>query len=258
MIERKFVSQRLREYQVQEYIGENLKRVGHSFTKTQRTPLGEKIVIHASRPGLVVGRKGQNIKKLTKTLKSKFGFENPQLEIEEVGNVLLDPQIMAERIANSLERYGIQRFKGIGHKVMTDVIGAGAMGVEIVISGKVPSSRAKTWRFYQGYLKKCGDIATSGVKKAYSRALLKTGIVGVQVRIMPPDVVLPDKIKLYTEPLQEVETLESESTEVIETKGQEIKGTKHAERKEGKRQSSDARKRVPREGKREGRKPSKE
>ena len=38
---------------------------------------------------------------------------------------------------------------------------AGALGVEIIISGKVPSARAKSWRFYTGYLKKCGDVALS-------------------------------------------------------------------------------------------------
>ena len=211
MIERKFVSQRIKEFQIQEYIGDNLRKVGHSFTTTQRTPLGEKIVVHASRPGLVVGRKGQNIKKLTRALKIKFGLENPQVEIEEVTNTFLDAQIMAERIANSMERYGIQRFKGIGHKVMADVMQAGAIGIEIIISGKVPSSRAKRWRFYQGYLKKCGEIAISGVRKAYSRALLKTGIVGVKVSIMPPDLILPDNITLTKNLITEIEEIEEGS-----------------------------------------------
>jgi len=80
MIERKFVAQRIKEFEIQEYIAENLKKVGHSHTKMQKTPLGEKIVIYASRPGLIVGRKGQNIKQLTKTLGlTPLGFiEIPQ------------------------------------------------------------------------------------------------------------------------------------------------------------------------------------
>ena len=81
MIERKFVAQKIKEYQIQEYIEHNLKHVGHSHTKMVKTPLGEKIVLYASRPGLIVGRKGQNIKELTKTLKKIFGLENPQIEI---------------------------------------------------------------------------------------------------------------------------------------------------------------------------------
>jgi small subunit ribosomal protein S3 len=196
MIERKFINQHIKEFEIQEYVRLNLSRVGLSEVKLQRTPLGEKIIISTSRPGLVVGRAGSNISKLTKDLKEKFNLENPQIEIEEVASIGLDANIIAEMIVNSLEKFGLARFKGIGHKAMSDVMGAGALGVEILISGKIPSARAKTWRFYQGYLKKCGDIAVSKVRMAYAYANLKTGTVGVRVKIMTPDIKLPDNIKI--------------------------------------------------------------
>jgi len=60
----------------------------------------------------------------------------------------------------------------------------------------VPSARAKRWRFYQGYLKKSGSFAVEGVQKAYTQALLKTGIIGIQVSIMPPNARLPDAITI--------------------------------------------------------------
>jgi len=196
MIERKFIKQRLREYTVQEFISSTLKNVGHSHTTITRTPMGEKVIIYASRPGLVVGRKGENIKKLTIALKKKFDLENPQIEISEVENPNLNAQIVAERIASTIERFGIKKFKAIGHKTMADVMRSGAMGIEITISGKVPSQRAKTWRFYNGYLKKCGNIATEGVQRATAVSIMKTGEIGIQVAIMGPDVVLPDKIQI--------------------------------------------------------------
>jgi small subunit ribosomal protein S3 len=196
MIERKFIAEKLKEHQIQEFVSETLKNVGHSHTKLMRTPLGEKVVIYASRPGLVVGRKGENIKKLTNTLKKKFNLENPQIEIAEVSNPNLDAQIVAERIASTIERFGINKFKAIGHKTMMDVMGAGALGIEVIISGKVPSQRAKSWRFYSGYLKKCGNISTEGVKRAQAVAIMKTGEIGIQVAIMTPDVKLPDDIEV--------------------------------------------------------------
>jgi len=199
MIERKFVNQNIKEFEIKEYIRHNLSRVGLSDVKLQRTPLGEKIIISTSRPGLVVGRSGTNITKLTHDLKQVFKLENPQIEIEEVSNIGLDANIIAEMIANSLEKFGIARFKGIGHKAMSDVMNAGALGVEILIGGKVPSTRAKTWRFYQGYLKKCGDIAVSQVKVAYAAAQLKTGVIGIKVSIMTPDTILPDRMKIIHE-----------------------------------------------------------
>ena len=196
MIERKFVAQKIKEFQIQEYITQSLENVGHSHTKMVKTPLGEKIIIYASRPGLIVGRKGQNIKQLTKTLKKRFDLENPQIEISEVESPSLDAHIVVEKIVDALEKFGSEKFKAIGHKIMTEVMRAGALGIEIVISGKVPSARAKSWRFYSGYLKKCGDVAIMGVRKADAQAQLKTGIVGVKVKIMPPDIKLPDDIEL--------------------------------------------------------------
>lgn len=207
MIERKFVAENLKEFQIEEYLRSILGKAGLSYIKVQRTPLGEKILICSSRPGLIVGKSGSNISKLTKDLKEKFGLENPQIELLEEESPMTDANIVAEGIANSLERFGTARFKGIGHKAITDVIAAGARGVEILISGKIPSSRAKTWRFYMGYLKKSGDIAVSGVDTAYTSAKLKTGIVGVQVRIMPSTTRLPDEIVFVDQPkVQDVTT----------------------------------------------------
>ncbi len=213
MMERKFVMQKKKEFRIQEFIAKTLPRVGQSKIKLQRTPLGDKIVIYASRPGLVVGTKGQNITKLTAALKKKFSLENPQIEIGEVDNISLDATIMAEKIASLLERFGTSKFKGVGHKVIQEVMDAGALGIEIVISGKIPGSRAKSWRFYQGYLKKCGDIATAGVDTAHSTANLKTGTVGIKVSIMPPTIRLPDKIGLLAEPEQIVEEIKEEIKE---------------------------------------------
>jgi small subunit ribosomal protein S3 len=219
MIEREFVTQKTKEYYIQKYIEQKLDKVGISSIQLKKIPLGEKIIIETSRPSLIVGSKGSNIKELTKVLKREFKMENPQIEINEVKNIFLDAQIVAERIASSLERFGSARFKGIGHKVMENVMNSGALGVEIIISGKIPSARAKNWRFYQGYLKKCGDISIVGVRKAKVNALLKSGIVGIKVAIMPPDVKLPDNIKILDEPVEIVE-------EVKEEKKTKKKGTK--------------------------------
>jgi small subunit ribosomal protein S3 len=204
-IERKFIKQNLKEFRIAQHVDESLSRVGLAGIKLRKTPLGDRIVLAASRPGLVVGRAGANISRLTKELKDTFQLENPQIEIEEVAYPELDPNIIAERIINSLERFGSQRFKGVGHRAMSDVMGTGqALGVEIKISGKIPSTRAKSWRFYQGYLKKCGDIAIEGVRVGIKSASLKTGAVGVQVRILPSSVTLPDHVKVLKTPITEV------------------------------------------------------
>lgn len=213
MIEKQFVSQKMKELSVCEYVTKSLGRVGHSYTKIVRTPLGDKVVIYASRPGLVIGRQGENIKLLTKTLKNKFKLENPQIEIVEVQNPNLDAQIVAETVASALERYGPDRFKGIAHKVITDTLKAGALGIELLISGKVPSARAKTWRFYSGYIKKCGDVSVNGMRNATSVAQIKSGAIGIRVKLMPPDIRLPDKVIIYDEATQQIIEKKEEATQ---------------------------------------------
>ncbi len=212
MIERQFVAQKTKEYYIKRYIENKLNRAGISGIKLQKIPLGEKIILTTSRPSLVIGSKGANIKELTQTLKKDFKLENPQIEINEVKDVFLDANVVAERIASSLERFGSARFKGVGHKTMSNVIAAGALGIELIISGKIPGARARSWRFYQGYLKKCGDVAVSGVRSAQTTALLKTGIIGIKVSIMPPDLILPDYVEILDEPIQVTESIKEEKT----------------------------------------------
>jgi small subunit ribosomal protein S3 len=236
MIERKFVASNIKEFMIQEFVAKSIRGAEHSHTKLQRTPLGEKIIIYSARPGLIVGRKGQNIKQLTKVLKKKFKLENPQIEINEVENINLDADIMSEKIANYLEKFGTSKFKGIGHKIMSSVMEAGAMGIEILISGKIPSSRARSWRFYQGYLKKCGDIAVTGVNISHTTAKLKTGIIGIKVSIMPPNTKLSDHIELREEKeeiVEEVTEKEGEKEEKKEKK-KPVKKKKKAKKKEDK------------------------
>lgn len=254
-IERKFVSQNLKEFRIKQYVSSQLSRVGLSDIKLQRTPLGDKILIKASRPGLVVGRAGSNIQKLTEALKEEFKLENPQIEIEEVANLGLDANIMAEMIVNSLERFGSSRFKGVGHRAMDDIMNAGALGVEILISGKLPSQRAKTWRFYKGYLKKCGDVAITGVDIAYKTAVTKTGAIGVKVSIMPPTTKLPDHIILKgpAEGVEEVTERETKAEMETIVEGAEAESAGKGARPKGeKSERKDARpkKRAPKKDER--------
>ncbi len=119
---------------------------------------------------------------------------------------------------------------------MTDVLDSGALGIEILISGKIPSARAKSWRFYSGYLKKCGDIAL-GVRRAYTSAQLKTGIVGIKVSIMPSDLKLPDDVKLLKEKAEVVEELTEKEGEKVK---EEIK--EKVEKKEGEKEKDNQKK----------------
>lgn len=244
MIERQIVAQKVRQFHIQEYIESKLGKAGYSHTEIQRTPLGEKVVIFTSHPGLVVGRKGENIKELTEELKKNFNMENPQIEVAEIENPLFDAPLVAKIIVNSLERFGPKRFKSLGYKTLENILNAGAMGAEIVIGGRgVPSSRAKSWRFAAGYLKKSGDVAVTQVRKGYAVAYLKSGAVGIKVSILTPDIQLPDRITfldtISEEKLKEVKEkiIEKviEPEKVLSEESKEDKKEKPKKAKEGKK-----------------------
>ena len=176
MIEKQIVSKKVKENLLEGYVAEQISSKAYSKIEIKKTPLGERILVYTSKPGLVVGRAGSNITKLTKNLKTKFDMENPQVEVVELENPDLDAKSIADRIVSSFERYGPKRFKSIGYRSLQNIMDAEALGAEIVISGRgVPSSRTKTWRFSAGHLKKSGDISENHMEKTISVAHLKSG-----------------------------------------------------------------------------------
>lgn len=200
MIERKFVAEKTREVEIESFVRGKIGNTYCSRFEIKRTPLGEKIVVHTSKPGLIVGKKGENVRLLTSELKGRFKMENPEIEIIEITNPDLDARTVADQIKVVLERFGPKRFKSIGYKTLQRVIDAGAMGSEIILSGRgLPSSRAKSWRFYAGYVKKSGDIALTKVQHAFTKANLRSGTIGIKVTIMPPGTILPDRLQLLPE-----------------------------------------------------------
>jgi len=225
MIERKFVAEKLKELRVKQFIVQTIGHGKYSYLDIKKTPLGEKILIHTARPGLVVGKKGENIKMLTEVMKKKFKMENPQVEVAEISNPDLDAQTVADQIVNVLERFGPKRFKSVGYKTLQKIIDAGALGAEILISGRgLPGSRAKSWRFYDGYMKKSGDVAVSQVKKAKTVANLNSGTIGIKVSIMLAETQLPDKIVIHEVPKkQEAAEVKKEEPKTEEKPAEEAK-----------------------------------
>lgn len=209
MIERKVLDKKLKELQIKEYMADILDKPGYSHIEISRTPLGEKITVYTSKPGLIVGSKGSIIKELTEILKKKFNLENPQIEVSEVEVPYLNPKYIAKHIVHTFEKFGPSRFKYIGHKLLESIMDSGAIGAEIVISGRgVPSKRSKSWRFSAGHLKKSGDISLNLIKRACSVAHLKSGAIGVKVLILTPDIGLPDEITIKKLETKKEEKLE--------------------------------------------------
>ncbi len=211
MDERIFVKENVRRLLIKEYLMKEASVAGFGGLEIQRTPLGTRIVLEVERPGLIIGRKGAKIKELTEKLQSKFGVENPTIEVKESPNPYLNAQIMAEKLASALERGW--HFRRAGHSTLRRIMEAGAKGAQIIISGKLTGDRARTEKFMAGTIKYNGKPAEL-VDIGYATAKTKPGIIGVTVKIMPPDVKLPDEINILPPPSEgEEESKEEEKKE---------------------------------------------
>ena len=198
MEEKKFVQFKKDEYRVREFIKNNLGKGKISNVNVEYTPIGEKIIVSTKMPGYVIGRGGEKIEELTNILRTKFGLENPHIEIREIIKPEFDAQAIADELALSLERFGNLKFKVIAYRMLERIIKAGALGVELRLGGRLPSERAKSWRFAEGYLKKTGDAAKV-VNRAQATAITRLGVTGIKVSILAPDAKILDRITIDDE-----------------------------------------------------------
>jgi len=200
-VEKKFVAEGLSKALVNEYLAEELERAGYGGMVMNRTPMGTQITVYAEKPGMVIGKGGKLIRKITRDLDRKFRLDNPQIDVQVVGRGDLNGRVVANRLASSLERGWY--FRKAGQSMMRRVMDAGALGCEIVISGKLTGPRSRTEKFISGYIKHSGKPAIDLVDRGYSVAVKKLGVIGCQVRIIPPDVRLPDDFRIEKPPVAE-------------------------------------------------------
>ncbi|MGC8909458.1 MAG: 30S ribosomal protein S3 [Fervidicoccaceae archaeon] len=183
-VKRYFIEKSMSLVKVDEYLAKQFYRAGYSGVDIYRTPLGTRVVIKVERPALIIGRRGQTIKNLSTIFENYFGLENPQITVMPVDNPDLDARTVAFRLAVSLER-GFH-FRKLAFAALKRIMAAGAIGAEIIISGKITSERARYEKFRAGKIYKTGEQATYIVDKAVAHALLKPGIYGVKVIIVKP------------------------------------------------------------------------
>ena len=222
-IVKRFITESIKKTEIDEFLQKKLERAGYGGVDLSKTPLGTHVVIYAMRPGIVIGRGGETIKDLATTLEEAFKISNPQISVSEIEVPEFNAYVIASRVASALQR-GVH-FRRAGFWALNQVMEAGALGAEIVISGKLRTERARFEKFRAGYFPRCGDAALKYMKKAEAHVQLKPGIIGVRVKIMPPDAQFPDKIKITEKlPPEEIEEkIEEKEVRILETSEQEVK-----------------------------------
>ncbi len=177
-----FVKQGIKEAQIEEFIRTTFPLGDYSRTELQRTPLGIKIIIYTNKPGRIIGRGGKNINEITEAIKKRFDLENPQVDVKIIENPNLDAKIVAKQTSSALEKG--YNYKKIGNLTIKRIMSAGAIGAEIIISGKLGGSKGLTSKFTAGYLKHSGMPSKELVDVGFEEAQTRPGKIGVRVKIM--------------------------------------------------------------------------
>jgi len=207
-IKEHFIGLNLVRLKIDEFLSRNFVRAGYSRVELIKTPLGTRVVLYADRPSMIIGRKGQTIKQLTEVLEKYFKIENPQLVVTQVENPDLDARIVASRIALAIEKG--YHFRRAAFVALRRVLAAGAQGVEIVISGKIVSERARYEKLRAGKVYKTGQHLDRLLDRAVMHLLLKPGIYGIEVLIVKPGE--PDDVVKAGAETAAPETKESQVT----------------------------------------------
>ncbi|QLG26131.1 30S ribosomal protein S3 [Halorarum halophilum] len=211
--EHQFIEDGLQRSQINEFFETELGRAGYGGMDVAKTPMGTQIVLKAEKPGMVIGKGGKNIRKVTRELEERFDMDDPQIDVQEVDEPDLNAKIVADRLANALERGWY--FRKAGHTTIDRIMDAGALGAEIVLSGKVTGARSRVEKFNRGYVKHNGEPAEDVVDEGQGVAVMKLGTIGVTVKIIPPGAKLPDDFDINEDAeAPEVEqTVEEEGVE---------------------------------------------
>ena len=179
---------------VREFLLKETERAGFGGLTFNRTPEGTKVTLRAEQVGRVIGRRGKVIHDLQRRLQEDFDLDNPQLEVEEIEESRTNAQVMASRLASSLERGWF--FRRAGHSTVQNIMDAGASGCIVSLSGKITGARHRVEKFQKGHIKYCGETALQLMEVGFSTAVKKLGTIGCTVRIMRPGAKLPHEITI--------------------------------------------------------------
>lgn len=189
-----FVEESVKKAEIDEFFWREFEMAGFGGVDITRTPLGTNIVVYVMRPGIIIGRGGRTIKNLAVILEEDFNLPNPQISVAEIEIPELDAHVMASRVASALRR-GVH-FRRAGYWALNQIMDAGALGVEITISGRLRTMRARREKFRAGYMPKSGEPVIKYVRKAVVHVQLKPGVLGVNMQILPPGIKLPDQVEM--------------------------------------------------------------
>jgi len=172
-----YVNNLHQDFELRELVRKEADRAGVSRIEIERFPGKAKIVVHTAKPGILIGRKGENVKKLRLSLEALLG-KKIDLEIKEIKSPDLDAYLVARNIADQLERrISYQRAM---KRALQQAMRQGGQGIRVEVSGRLSGAEmARTVNMREGRVPR--QTLRADIDYAQSEALTTYGRIGVKV-----------------------------------------------------------------------------
>lgn len=186
----RYTEQLQEDFKIRRFIEGDREKTGVSRVEIERYPNQLLINIHTARPGIVIGRKGEAVKKLRTDLEALTGGKKVKVEVTEIDKPDLDAQLVAENIAGQLERR-------IGHsramkRAISQAMRLGAQGIRIEVSGRLAGAdMARRELMSEGRVPR--NTLRANIDYGLAEALTTYGRIGVKVWIYKGDVLKSDR-----------------------------------------------------------------
>jgi small subunit ribosomal protein S3 len=183
-----YASKLLNDLEVREYLDKQLEKASVSRIEIERPAQNAKITIHTARPGIVIGKKGEDVEKLRNTVSEMMGVP-VHINIEEIRKPELDARLVAQGVASQLERRVM--FRRAMKRAVQNAMRLGALGIRINAAGRLGGAEiARTEWYREGRvplhtLRADVDYGTSEAHTTY-------GVCGLKVWIFKGEIMAHD------------------------------------------------------------------
>ncbi len=182
-----YVTNLQQDFKLRELINNEAPRAGISRIEIERFPGKVKVIVHTAKPGILIGRKGENVKAIRKSIESEMG-KKIDLEIKEIKVPDLDAYLVARNIADQLERR--ISFQRAMKRAIQQAMRAGGQGIRVEVSGRLSGAEmARSINMREGRVPR--QTLRADIDYGIAESLTTYGRIGVKVWIYKGDV-LPD------------------------------------------------------------------
>ncbi len=180
-----YVQQLQQDFDIREQIRQESPRAGISRIEIERFPGKVKVIVHTAKPGVFIGRKGENVKQVRQNLETMVG-KKIDLDIKEIKSPDLDSLLVAENVAGQLERR--ISFSRAMKRAIRQTMRQGAEGIRIQVAGRLAGAEmARTIHMREGRVPR--QTLRADIDYAVSEALTTYGRIGVKVWIYKGDIL---------------------------------------------------------------------